>query len=83
MHVCFEDLTHHKSVGYFFILNIFSENQWEFEDQMEVNNRSSISRTTGVLRGTLAFLILLQRKIKKKSFPKIVSSIVKMRTANI
>ena len=46
MHVCFVDLNHHKYAGYFFILNIFSENQWEFEDQMEVNNRSSILRTT-------------------------------------
>ena len=51
MHVCFVDLNHHKYAGYSFILNIFSENQWEFEDQMEVNNRSSI----------------LQRKIKKNS----------------
>ena len=41
MHVCFVDLDHHKSAGYFFILNIFSENQWEFEDQMK-----SILRTT-------------------------------------
>ena len=46
MHVYFVDSDHHKSAGYFFILNIFSENQWEFEDQMEVNNRSSILRTT-------------------------------------